>query len=337
MARTDYYLLNDPELSFKEVVKMSLVDDPASFLRERFAESFKSEFRALEEKVASHDAAAKSAATVAEPEKKIKEEEVVDKEVAKVEEQVESEAQETVKPDEDVKMEVDAKKEDEEPEKMETEEEVKEKKEVEQEEQQTVAAAAEPIKTEDDKPIEAETEPVAAVVVEAAAAAAASEGEVTKETADSQVDLNETAKIEEKDGDVEQAAVVDGTATAVETTETPQDDGDGSDDETPLDIVAAKQSKDKKDEGVKKSVDESIYDFEDSVEPKPSLTHERTRRRSNSETEGDDKEESDEELPAKEIKDDLYKDTKIDTSKVRIHAIFFLSIFNMYYFVFCRL
>jgi len=50
LARTDYYLLNDPDLSFKEVIKLSLVDDPATFLREKFAESFKSELKAIEEK-----------------------------------------------------------------------------------------------------------------------------------------------------------------------------------------------------------------------------------------------------------------------------------------------
>jgi len=96
-------------------------------------------------------------------------------------------------------------------------------------------------------------------------------------------------------------------------------DEDASDDETPLDIVAAKQSKKKP-----KVADESIYDFEeDERDPKPRLVHERPRRRSRSESDQEEEEKPD-------PKSDPYKDidTQLDASKVCTTSLLSIGVTN---------
>lgn len=92
--------MNDPELCFKDVVKMSLVDDPALFLREKFAESFKADCNLKTETEAKKPVKTETEVEVEKKAEEVQETKAVKEVENEVEKQPPGEKEEEVKQDE---------------------------------------------------------------------------------------------------------------------------------------------------------------------------------------------------------------------------------------------
>lgn len=271
IGRTDYYLLNDPELSFKDVVKMSLVDDPASFLREKFAESFKAECQVKPE---TEEKLAEKKPVKTEPETEIKKstEEPVPEVKAEESKADESEAvTASAEPEPEISTET---KETEKVEKMEVDEEEKPKEEekLEKMDEEVKEKEEEKVKdTEEEKEKEEETE---------------KEKEMEKEKSGGEEEIVDGKSVSKKSPKIKKKKV--------KKSKSPKAKYNGDDEEG---ADADEEEVDGDDEGDDndiddKPVDDSIYDFEDEVEPKKiQLTHVRKEKEENGEDEKVDEEE----------------------------------------------